>query len=506
MVALMRRHGLVPVPVDLDLATLAPSADDVRAAVARHGDDVAAVYVAHVFGAEVYMAPIARLARARGLLLWEDCAQVFRGLDASPAIAAPVAPAKNGGGAGDGRTLLAADASFFSFGLIKRATALGGAVALLTDAGLAERMRRARQALPVESAGDFARRLAKAFFMLAASNTLLYGIAIRAVRLAGVDHDAFISRMGRAFPVRPRRGSGSSSSNDGCGAGASSALESGGAAGDGSNGSSRSDGSGGGCNGERSGEEEFVRRIRRRPCLAMLRLLRRRLASYSEAGLEPRYLQAARCDALVHVYAADGDRFTGCHRSNCDGNREKMNNGPAAVGRTATATVAEVDVDAADESRNVFWVPGAAARVHSHWVYPVVVGGGPAAADRVVAALLLRGFDATRAPSALAVVADVCSAVAPMPVAATAPEATGKSHGSSNDSDKAGAVGEDAFAAALSPGVPRATPRCRALLASLVYLPLADGMPRDVLAAMVATAAAAAAAAEKVDAGSVNAT
>lgn len=66
---------------------------------------------------KVDIAPIAEAAARHGLLLWEDCAQVFTGL---------------GGYLGHPRS----DATFFSFGVIKRATALGGGVARIRDASV----------------------------------------------------------------------------------------------------------------------------------------------------------------------------------------------------------------------------------------------------------------------------------------------------------------------------------------------------------------------------------
>ncbi|CAN0486213.1 unnamed protein product, partial [Scytosiphon promiscuus] len=62
MVDIFEEHGLVPVPVDLDTDTLAPEPGALEAAAERHrpgkgGDDgerrVRAIYVAHVFGAQV---------------------------------------------------------------------------------------------------------------------------------------------------------------------------------------------------------------------------------------------------------------------------------------------------------------------------------------------------------------------------------------------------------------------------------------------------------------------
>lgn len=60
------------------------------------------------------MAPVAAAAARHGLLLWEDCAQVFTGLQGY--LGHP-----------------ASDAVFWSFGVIKRATAFGGGVVRIGD-------------------------------------------------------------------------------------------------------------------------------------------------------------------------------------------------------------------------------------------------------------------------------------------------------------------------------------------------------------------------------------
>lgn len=60
------------------------------------------------------MAPVLETSKRHGLLLWEDCAQVFTGRQ---------------GYLGHPES----DAVFFSFGVIKRATAFGGGVARLRD-------------------------------------------------------------------------------------------------------------------------------------------------------------------------------------------------------------------------------------------------------------------------------------------------------------------------------------------------------------------------------------
>ncbi len=105
MVAILQAHGLRAVPVDLDLDTLAPS---VAALEAARTERTRGLLVAHLFGGRVDLAPVRRVARRHGLLLVEDSAQAFTGL-------ASLAPS-------------GADVSLFSFGLIKTASAAGGAV------------------------------------------------------------------------------------------------------------------------------------------------------------------------------------------------------------------------------------------------------------------------------------------------------------------------------------------------------------------------------------------
>jgi len=78
MVRIVQHHGLVPVPVDLDMDALALT----TAALERaRSPRTRAVLVAHLFGSRMPLDEVARFARAHRLLLIEDCAQSFSGLD-----------------------------------------------------------------------------------------------------------------------------------------------------------------------------------------------------------------------------------------------------------------------------------------------------------------------------------------------------------------------------------------------------------------------------------------
>jgi perosamine synthetase len=127
MVRVVRDAGLVPVPVDLDLSSMGPSLEKLEQAITPRSR----VFVAaHLFGTRLDLDPIFGLARGKGIIAVEDCAQAFNGR-AYPGSAA-------------------ADLNMFSFGPIKTATALGGALIRVRDDKLRERMRAIQAAYPVQ--------------------------------------------------------------------------------------------------------------------------------------------------------------------------------------------------------------------------------------------------------------------------------------------------------------------------------------------------------------------
>ena len=128
MVRCVREAGLVPVPVDLDVGHMGPLLELLEAAITPRSR----VFVAaHLFGARLDLDPLLALARSRGLVSVEDCAQAFNGR-------------AYGGN-------LNADLNMFSFGPIKTATALGGALIRVRDPVLRQRMRQIQSAYPVQT-------------------------------------------------------------------------------------------------------------------------------------------------------------------------------------------------------------------------------------------------------------------------------------------------------------------------------------------------------------------
>jgi perosamine synthetase len=180
MVRILEAHGLVAVPVDLDINTLAPSLDVAERLVTGK---TRAILVAHLFGGRFAMETTVAFAKRHRLFLWEDCAQAFMGP----------------GDTGDPGT----DVSMYSFGTLKTGTALGGALLKVRDRSVLVRMREAQLSWPVQSRHQYA---ATVFKFLAFSVVMLpwaYGALAWFHKATGRDFNKLVNSSVRAF--RPGR-------------------------------------------------------------------------------------------------------------------------------------------------------------------------------------------------------------------------------------------------------------------------------------------------------------
>jgi len=176
MVRIIEHHGLVPVPIDVDMDTLTVKPEALRRAVTPRSR---AVLAAHLFGAVMPLDETAAFAREHGLHLLEDCAQSFTGLDHQ----------------GHPES----DLTFFSFGPIKTATALGGAVVRVRDPELKRRMAEGLAREPVQSRARFLRRTLRFMVVRSLLNPRLFGLFYRACRLLGANHDDVVNHSIRGF-------------------------------------------------------------------------------------------------------------------------------------------------------------------------------------------------------------------------------------------------------------------------------------------------------------------
>jgi dTDP-4-amino-4,6-dideoxygalactose transaminase len=175
MPRIAEHHGLVPVPVDLDPATMAPT----PIALARSiGEKSRVLVVAHLFGGHADMGPLSDLCRANGLILVEDCAQAYQGPPDT----------------GDEHAAV----SMFSFGILKTATALGGALLTVRDEKLLVRMRGIQLGWPLQKRSSHAKRITQTAAFLSLTRPLPYAAM---AKMMGSDFDRFVNTSVKAFPA-----------------------------------------------------------------------------------------------------------------------------------------------------------------------------------------------------------------------------------------------------------------------------------------------------------------
>ena len=187
MTRILQAHGLVPVPIDLDVSRLAVHRESMRRAVTER---TRAILVAHLFGSRMPMEPVLRFAREHGLAVFEDCAQAYAGPED---LRAPEADASEG-------DVSEGDVSMFSFGTIKTATALGGGILCFRDPRLLDVVRREQSRWPIRPRRHFLSRLVKYSLLMLLSYRPLYSAFTGLCRLSGIDHDRLIGERVRGFP------------------------------------------------------------------------------------------------------------------------------------------------------------------------------------------------------------------------------------------------------------------------------------------------------------------
>lgn len=178
MPRIAEHHGLRVLPIDLDTETLAPRPELVLQALTPQ---TRMLVVAHLFGGRVELAPLAGICRRHGVLLVEDCAQALRG------------PRDTGDPL--------ADVSMFSFGLLKTATALGGALLRVRDARLLDSMRFTQAQWPLQTRAGHLKRLVQSAAFVAMTRPTPYSFVARLAAAAGVDFNRLVNSSVRAFPT-----------------------------------------------------------------------------------------------------------------------------------------------------------------------------------------------------------------------------------------------------------------------------------------------------------------
>lgn len=174
MINIARREGYTAVPVDLDVAHMAPSVERLKRAISNRSR---VLVVAHLFGTHVDLEPIFELARAHNLFIVEDCAQAFDGK------AYPGHPG--------------ADVSMFSFGPLKTSTALGGALIRVHDDALRARMCEIQSTYKAQKNSDQLVRVAKFAALKTLTSKTVLQLIYKFFAARGKDYETSLSNSVR---------------------------------------------------------------------------------------------------------------------------------------------------------------------------------------------------------------------------------------------------------------------------------------------------------------------
>lgn len=176
MVSIIEHHGLRPVPIDLDPNTCALDLEHLRR---RISPNTKIILVAHLFGSRMDMEGILEIAHSYPLMVIEDCAQAFMA----------------DGYRGHPRT----DVTLFSFGSIKTATALGGALLVFRDQALCQAVRLLQSTLPLQSHRLYFGKILKYAVLKLLSYPATYTTFVAVCKLFRTSHDRLISQSVRGF-------------------------------------------------------------------------------------------------------------------------------------------------------------------------------------------------------------------------------------------------------------------------------------------------------------------
>lgn len=178
MARIIEHHGLVPVPIDLDPATMAPTPEALEAAITPQ---TKAILIAHLFSGIIDLSPYANIAKKHDLILIEDCAQAFDG--------------------DEYRGHPESNVVMFSFGPIKTATALGGAILTIRNAELLSQMKDQHSKYLFQNQWSFFKRVCTYTVLKFIGGYYAFGLLVKLCRLMGKDYETLLNGAVRNFPA-----------------------------------------------------------------------------------------------------------------------------------------------------------------------------------------------------------------------------------------------------------------------------------------------------------------
>lgn len=180
MVRIVRKYGLIPVPVDIDVETLSTTSERVENAITKR---TGLIVIAMTFGSRYSLEAIAKVALKHEIPLFEDCAEAYCGKSFK----------------GDSY----ADASVFSFGPIKTATAFqGGIMIIRRDPELLSKIQSIHGSYPIQSSKVFLKKILKySSGMVLLNSKKINGLVRPLMTKFNYDYKKGVVGLMRGFPT-----------------------------------------------------------------------------------------------------------------------------------------------------------------------------------------------------------------------------------------------------------------------------------------------------------------
>lgn len=178
MSRVLHHHHLKIVPLDVHIETMAPKLDLLQSLIT---EKTKILLLAHIYSKLFDVGPFIEMARKHNIFVIEDLAQGFVGFEN---IGHPDS-----------------DLALFSFGVIKFSTTFGGAIAKIKDPQLFSAMSALYSTYPLQSRGEYLRKVLKYMFFAVVLNTpIITGINNVLYRYIGFDAKGPIINLLRGFP------------------------------------------------------------------------------------------------------------------------------------------------------------------------------------------------------------------------------------------------------------------------------------------------------------------
>jgi hypothetical protein len=179
VVKILRLHGLIPVPVDIDIDTLKTTPERIEEAITPR---TCMIIISYVYAAKYSIQDIVAVAKKHSLPIYEDAAEAFVGLSYT----------------GDPN----ANVTSFSFGPIKTCTGFGGCVSIVRDSmETLSKMKQIHATYPVQKTSVYLKKLLKSAVGKLVLNNRTMNYSIRPVLMAmKINYKKAVVKLMRGFP------------------------------------------------------------------------------------------------------------------------------------------------------------------------------------------------------------------------------------------------------------------------------------------------------------------